>query len=250
MNKLSLALFAGLLALSAGPALAQRGAGSDDCILDNCRDRRPSGSQPQGNTPSDNRRDRDYDREPRRDRYGDNRPSRGNRFDDNRPYGRDRFGDGARGGGGGERYGARPGEFDFYVLALSWSPSFCNSQAGRRSREQCAIAASSAFVVHGLWPQFERGFPSYCRDQSPRFALDQARGVFRKRGWRATNGASTAPARACRRPNISPPPARRATWSKFRRTIHRRRPAPASIRWTSSAPSWRPTARCGRACWR
>ena len=189
MNKLKLALFAGLVAFSVFPALAQRGPGSDECILDNCRDRRPSGNQSQGNQPQgnqqqDNRRNRDYDREPRRDRFSNDRPGRDDRFDD-RPYGRDRFNEGPRrgGGGSGERYGARPGEFDFYVLALSWSPSFCNSQAGRRSREQCAVGANNAFVVHGLWPQFDRGFPSYCRDQSvPRFALEQARGVFPEEG--------------------------------------------------------------------
>ncbi|KRR29311.1 ribonuclease T2 family protein [Bradyrhizobium retamae] len=63
-----------------------------------------------------------------------------------------------------------PGEFDFYVLALSWSPSFCEAAAERgnsgRSQTQCSRPYS--FVVHGLWPQYERGFPEYCQRPSPR----------------------------------------------------------------------------------
>ena len=64
-----------------------------------------------------------------------------------------------------------PGEFDFYVLSLSWSPSFCEAAAergnsGRRPQVQCERPYS--FVVHGLWPQYERGFPEYCQRPAPR----------------------------------------------------------------------------------
>ena len=66
-----------------------------------------------------------------------------------------------------------PGQFDFYVLALSWSPSFCASQKpARRARETQCNGRPFAFVVHGLWPQFEHGFPSYCQVPAPR--LDRA----------------------------------------------------------------------------
>ncbi|MFN7544733.1 MAG: ribonuclease T2 family protein, partial [Acidobacteriota bacterium] len=43
---------------------------------------------------------------------------------------------------------------DYYALALSWSPQFCNSPAGQgeRNRWQCEENAFG-FVVHGLWPQ-------------------------------------------------------------------------------------------------
>jgi ribonuclease T2 len=56
-----------------------------------------------------------------------------------------------------------PGEFDFYVLSLSWSPSFCEAasergNSGRSQQAQCGGRPFS-FVVHGLWPQYERGFP-------------------------------------------------------------------------------------------
>jgi ribonuclease T2 len=64
-----------------------------------------------------------------------------------------------------------PGEFDFYVLSLSWSPSFCEAAAergnGGRSQAQCGGRPFS-FVVHGLWPQYEHGFPSDCQRPSPR----------------------------------------------------------------------------------
>jgi ribonuclease T2 len=61
-----------------------------------------------------------------------------------------------------------PGQFDFYVLALSWSPSFCEaaSERGRAPRSQCG-ARPYSFVVHGLWPQYEKGFPEYCQRDAP-----------------------------------------------------------------------------------
>jgi len=66
-----------------------------------------------------------------------------------------------------------PGEFDFYVLSLSWSPSFCEEAEERgnsgRSQTQCSGRPYS-FVVHGLWPQYERGYPEYCQRPSPRLA--------------------------------------------------------------------------------
>jgi len=63
-----------------------------------------------------------------------------------------------------------PGKFDFYVLSLSWSPSFCAANAERgfqRSDPQCGPRPFS-FVVHGMWPQYEKGFPEFCQVPSPR----------------------------------------------------------------------------------
>ena len=70
-----------------------------------------------------------------------------------------------------------PGQFDFYVLALSWSPSFCASasergRSGRNMQMQCGGARPFSFVVHGLWPQYERGFPEYCQRPAPRVSRD------------------------------------------------------------------------------
>jgi ribonuclease T2 len=64
-----------------------------------------------------------------------------------------------------------PGEFEYYVLSLSWSPSFCEQAEERgnsgRSQAQCDGRPFS-FVVHGLWPQYEHGFPEYCQRPAPR----------------------------------------------------------------------------------
>jgi ribonuclease T2 len=69
-----------------------------------------------------------------------------------------------------------PGEFDYYVLSLSWSPSFCESaeergNTGRSQQAQCG-GRPFAFVVHGLWPQYEHGFPEYCQRPSPRLGRE------------------------------------------------------------------------------
>ena len=65
------------------------------------------------------------------------------------------------------------GQFDFYVLSLSWSPSFCAAAAerdrdGRRTASAQCGERPYSFVVHGLWPQYDRGFPEYCQVPAPR----------------------------------------------------------------------------------
>jgi ribonuclease T2 len=68
-----------------------------------------------------------------------------------------------------------PGQFDFYVLALSWSPSFCAAASerapARTPQQQCGERPYS-FVVHGLWPQYEKGFPEYCQRDKTRLDRD------------------------------------------------------------------------------
>ncbi len=54
---------------------------------------------------------------------------------------------------------AQAGQFDYYVLALSWSPSFC---ATNHDPGQCGIGRRLGFVLHGLWPQYENGYPENC----------------------------------------------------------------------------------------
>lgn len=74
-----------------------------------------------------------------------------------------------------------PGNFDFYVLALSWSPSFCEAARERNPdrvpQQQCA-ARPYSFVVHGLWPQHEAGFPRDCRVPAPRLNRDIVNGML------------------------------------------------------------------------
>ena len=63
----------------------------------------------------------------------------------------------------------QPGQFDFYVLSLSWSPSYCEAagERGTPPQQQCATRPY-AFVVHGLWPQYDNGFPEFCQNPAPR----------------------------------------------------------------------------------
>jgi len=54
------------------------------------------------------------------------------------------------------------GAFDYYVMSLSWSPEHCAEPAGSGDALQCNSARKFGFVLHGLWPQFEKGFPQSC----------------------------------------------------------------------------------------
>ncbi|SIQ34074.1 ribonuclease T2 [Paracoccus thiocyanatus] len=56
-----------------------------------------------------------------------------------------------------------PGRFDYYVLSLSWSPSWCRAEGEAQGARQCDAGRGRGFVVHGLWPQYEQGWPEYCR---------------------------------------------------------------------------------------
>ena len=51
-------------------------------------------------------------------------------------------------------------DFDYYVLALSWGPDYCSANPG--DAQECALGRKYDFVLHGLWPQYTRGYPSDC----------------------------------------------------------------------------------------
>lgn len=72
----------------------------------------------------------------------------------------------------------KAGQFDYYVLSLSWSPSWCEIQGTAENADQCRTGKRTGFVVHGLWPQYERGWPENCqtpaRDPSRRETRDMA----------------------------------------------------------------------------
>ncbi len=58
--------------------------------------------------------------------------------------------------------GEPAGEFDYYVLALSWTPSWCALEGDDRGSPQCDPGRGFGFTLHGLWPQYEDGWPSFC----------------------------------------------------------------------------------------
>lgn len=81
--------------------------------------------------------------------------------------------------------GGPAGDFDFYVLALSWSPGFCAVEGDEKGRDQCRPGANLGFVVHGLWPQNERGYPVDCgpANRNPsRQSIEIANQVFPAEG--------------------------------------------------------------------
>ena len=100
---------------------------------------------------------------------------------------------------GFREYGGGPaGDFDFYVLALTWSPGFCELEGDRKRLAQCDPGQDLGFTVHGLWPQVGPGYPADCAPSNrplPRAAQEEARRLFPDEGlarheWRA-HGACT-----------------------------------------------------------
>jgi ribonuclease T2 len=71
----------------------------------------------------------------------------------------------------------QPGDFDFYVLSLSWSPTYCKQQGPEANAHQCDVAKPFRFVVHGLWPQYEKGFPESCPSAQQRIDRQIAIGM-------------------------------------------------------------------------
>jgi ribonuclease T2 len=71
---------------------------------------------------------------------------------------------------------ATPGDFSFYVLALTWAPDYC---ATAESPDQQECNANPGFLLHGLWPQDANGYPSACTDVPlPADVRAQYAGIF------------------------------------------------------------------------
>lgn len=82
---------------------------------------------------------------------------------------------------------ARPefdANFDFYVLALSWTPTHCKLNNDRADRQQCG-SRPFGFTVHGLWPQFNKGYPEFCQSAQsyvPRSIVSQLSAIMPSAG--------------------------------------------------------------------
>lgn len=70
----------------------------------------------------------------------------------------------------GARADGVSGHFDHWLFVLSWSPSYCEAEGDGGNADQCASGRPYGFVVHGLWPQYRRGWPEFCA--SPAGRLD------------------------------------------------------------------------------
>jgi ribonuclease T2 len=60
----------------------------------------------------------------------------------------------------------RQATFEFYVLSLTWMPGFCASDASGSG--VCQTRADAGFLLHGLWPQREHGYPEYRASSYPK----------------------------------------------------------------------------------
>jgi ribonuclease T2 len=68
-----------------------------------------------------------------------------------------------------------PGKFDYYQLVLSWSPTHCAENSRGPEDTQCGIRRKRpyAFIVHGLWPQYDgRDWPEFCRTRGRPYVPD------------------------------------------------------------------------------
>lgn len=54
------------------------------------------------------------------------------------------------------------GEFDYYVLSLSWSPNWCRTEGDAKGSDQCDARHDFGWTLHGLWPQNAAGYPQDC----------------------------------------------------------------------------------------
>jgi len=63
------------------------------------------------------------------------------------------------------------GDFDYWVMALSWSPDYCATN-DYEDAQQCSIGKQLDFVLHGLWPQYEDGWLSYCTEEPYDYELE------------------------------------------------------------------------------
>jgi ribonuclease T2 len=104
----------------------------------------------------------------------------------------------ARGHGRADRQAApqaEPGRFDYYVASLSWSPTYCATHPD--DDEQCR-RKRYGFVLHGLWPQYDRGGgPENCLPSAGpgRRTIDDALAFMPSRGlirheWRSHGSCS------------------------------------------------------------
>ena len=68
--------------------------------------------------------------------------------------------------------------FDYFVLSLSWSPDYCASD-GQNDSQQCSTGKQLGFVLHGLWPQYNQGYPSDCSTEKlPAAVKSQFPGLY------------------------------------------------------------------------
>ncbi len=83
-------------------------------------------------------------------------------------------------------FGDKPGDFDYYVLVLGWAPTYCRTEGRLRNDAECDAGTPHAFVLHGLWPQYDKGWPENCRTATrtwvPQAVIDDMRDIMPSKG--------------------------------------------------------------------
>ena len=70
----------------------------------------------------------------------------------------------ARSHGHGHEHRDSSVRFDYYLMSLSWAPSYCLTH--RDDGDECGNRGFG-FVLHGLWPQYRNGgWPQHCATQA------------------------------------------------------------------------------------
>ena len=57
------------------------------------------------------------------------------------------------------------GDFDFFILALAWEPNYC-ATSENPDPQSCTPGMKLGFILHGLWPTYYVGYPSYCTNET------------------------------------------------------------------------------------
>jgi ribonuclease T2 len=81
-------------------------------------------------------------------------------------------------GPGGPEHDA-PGNFDYYALVLGWAPTYCDSEGRLRKDAECNGQVPRAFVLHGLWPQYQNGWPENCHTATNPWVPGEVIGAMR-----------------------------------------------------------------------
>lgn len=76
--------------------------------------------------------------------------------------------------GGPALAGDKAGDFDYYILSLGWSSTWCELTGDGRGDPQCDAGKGLTFTLHGLWPQYENGYPDNCFSDQPDASKAQA----------------------------------------------------------------------------
>lgn len=57
------------------------------------------------------------------------------------------------------------GDFDYFLLAFAWEPDYC-ATSDNPDPQSCTPGMKLGFILHGLWPTYVVGWPSYCSTES------------------------------------------------------------------------------------